>query len=617
MLRDGQVETVESMAAGGTVDAKARLAEYYAEQGQWEKLSSLWANRHTPPLVVLLRLIIEPGEMPLEGAVKMWQVRMLAHEEEAFQHVIDVLHEQDRADHAIDVLRDAAGTPPAWRQRLDWAEWHLLVRMLLRAERVVEALAMADDDTTRSWLAPVLAEQGRVDTLRTLMRPGDTGLALHLARTLADHGRLEEAAAIMMQRIDADEEYAYEWTIKLFVELGEKERALKVRRHRGHKLRSPIDKSDFELAQLLDQQGRHEEAIDILPRDGRAPRQLAELLAGIGRMEEAMGVLDAAQNDIRWKYVTDELAEHQAAILVRYDRVRELRDRAANGRPAHREIMRSHVHTRPGAGIEAQYDRCSGERPSSATKSLKRSRRVGNGMPEITHFDTDTAPESVVRLFWRQGVAATRLLDPVAATGLNRLSPYAMVGGNQELYRAARAPSSAPRAPGGARPALRRKPSPAAFRVGESAFEVMQVLGETGPDPAGHQRRRQAKKTARAAAHPDADQDAVRVGLEGVGDVHGGGRGDHVQQSWRLVCGHAQHVVDAPAEKVRRTGHLGAHSEPAAVRLPGQLRLPNTLSPLAVMTPVHSGTTRRTVTSIVTGPGSQPTSPCVRHRSER
>ncbi|MHC5908157.1 hypothetical protein ACVNF4_30375, partial [Streptomyces sp. S6] len=37
------------------------------------------------------------------------------------------------------------------------------------------------------------------------------------------------------------------------------------------------------------------------------------------------------------------------------------------------------------------------------------------------HFDPDAALETVVRLFWRQGVASTGIQDVVTATGLNRL----------------------------------------------------------------------------------------------------------------------------------------------------------------------------------------------------
>lgn len=55
-------------------------------------------------------------------------------------------------------------------------------------------------------------------------------------------------------------------------------------------------------------------------------------------------------------------------------------------------------------------------------------------MPDIKHFDPDATLETVVRLFWRQGVATTGIQDVVNATGLNRSSLYATFGGKQELY---------------------------------------------------------------------------------------------------------------------------------------------------------------------------------------
>ncbi|MCQ9177654.1 TetR/AcrR family transcriptional regulator [Streptomyces sp. IBSBF 2953] len=58
-------------------------------------------------------------------------------------------------------------------------------------------------------------------------------------------------------------------------------------------------------------------------------------------------------------------------------------------------------------------------------------------MPDIKHFDPDTALDTAMRLFWRQGMAATGIQDVVTATGLNRSSLYATFGGKQELYRAA------------------------------------------------------------------------------------------------------------------------------------------------------------------------------------
>jgi hypothetical protein len=53
---------------------------------------------------------------------------------------------------------------------------------------------------------------------------------------------------------------------------------------------------------------------------------------------------------------------------------------------------------------------------------------------------------------------------------------------------------------------------------------------------------------------------------------HGARHGHHVQEAWGLVRGHAQDVVDASAEEVRRTGDFGSDAEPATVGFPRQLR---------------------------------------------
>ncbi|MER5353128.1 TetR/AcrR family transcriptional regulator [Kitasatospora sp. NPDC002551] len=58
-------------------------------------------------------------------------------------------------------------------------------------------------------------------------------------------------------------------------------------------------------------------------------------------------------------------------------------------------------------------------------------------MADVKHFDPDATLDTVMRLFWRQGVATTGVQDVVDATGLSRSSLYATFGGKQELYRAA------------------------------------------------------------------------------------------------------------------------------------------------------------------------------------
>ncbi|MFC9286225.1 TetR/AcrR family transcriptional regulator [Streptomyces sp. NPDC057052] len=58
-------------------------------------------------------------------------------------------------------------------------------------------------------------------------------------------------------------------------------------------------------------------------------------------------------------------------------------------------------------------------------------------MSDIKHFDPDVALETVVRLFWRQGMASTGIQDVVTATGVNRSSLYSTFGDKRALYRAA------------------------------------------------------------------------------------------------------------------------------------------------------------------------------------
>jgi TetR/AcrR family transcriptional repressor of nem operon len=58
-------------------------------------------------------------------------------------------------------------------------------------------------------------------------------------------------------------------------------------------------------------------------------------------------------------------------------------------------------------------------------------------MPDVKHFDPDTALERAERLFWRQGAATTSIQAVTTATGLNRSSLYATFGGKRELYLAA------------------------------------------------------------------------------------------------------------------------------------------------------------------------------------
>ncbi|MFI9723076.1 TetR/AcrR family transcriptional regulator [Streptomyces sp. NPDC052396] len=60
-------------------------------------------------------------------------------------------------------------------------------------------------------------------------------------------------------------------------------------------------------------------------------------------------------------------------------------------------------------------------------------------MPDIKHFDPDTALERAERLFWQHGTgsAQSSIQAVTTATGLNRSSLYATFGGKRDLYLAA------------------------------------------------------------------------------------------------------------------------------------------------------------------------------------
>ena len=55
-------------------------------------------------------------------------------------------------------------------------------------------------------------------------------------------------------------------------------------------------------------------------------------------------------------------------------------------------------------------------------------------MADIKHFDVDATVETIVELFWRNGMAATGINDIVSATGINRSSLYATFGNKQSVY---------------------------------------------------------------------------------------------------------------------------------------------------------------------------------------
>lgn len=66
-----------------------------------------------------------------------------------------------------------------------------------------------------------------------------------------------------------------------------------------------------------------------------------------------------------------------------------------------------------------------------------RYRLVLGMMADVKHFDVDATLDSIVAVFWRNGMAATGIQNIVEITGLNRSSLYSTFGNKQRMYVAA------------------------------------------------------------------------------------------------------------------------------------------------------------------------------------
>lgn len=244
------------------------------------------------------------------------KVRLEAQEKAALAELIELLRAQGRVDEAITFLQ-------AHPETNDYAGRHLLVHLLLVQGRVADVRTMAGDSQrpyARTLVTGILAEQGRIEELRALGAPGPL-----LAHALAGLGRFDQAIAALQVCVDAHEQYAHDRLIDLLVEQGRADQALvalEARRHNPYELTST---AALDVARLLDEQGRAEDAIRVLRTRGGAPRQLAALLAGQGRTDEAVRVLDRAMADAKHSSVVGELAEAQADLLVEHGWIDELR----------------------------------------------------------------------------------------------------------------------------------------------------------------------------------------------------------------------------------------------------------------------------------------------------
>ncbi|MER5625843.1 hypothetical protein ABT061_32880 [Streptosporangium sp. NPDC002544] len=200
------------------------------------------------------------------------------------------------------------------------------------AEPLYRHAADADDESAASSLVGLLVEHGRVEeaiaVLRTRADAGDDIAALRLSGLLVDQGRAEEAVAVLRARADIGDPYAAYHLVNRLVEHG-----------RAEELRARADTGDTYAAQrlvnlLLDQE-QVEEAVAVLRPHTRAggedagddyatyaALQLVGLLAELELVEELCARADTGDT-----YAAVRLA----SLLAEQGRAEELRVRADTG----------------------------------------------------------------------------------------------------------------------------------------------------------------------------------------------------------------------------------------------------------------------------------------------
>jgi tetratricopeptide (TPR) repeat protein len=327
MLDEGRIEELRSAARTGTVLAGVRLAELYAEQGDIEELRALVSTKNKRLELLLADTLADTtaGQDDLETAVAVMKIRLASQQKDVLDQLIELLRAQDRIEEAISFLQ-------ARPEEADHTEQSLLVHLLLLQGRTEDVRTMAADSKSRyagTLVTGILAEQGRIEELRALDPHGFV-----LSHALVGLGRVDEAITVLQECLDANEPHAYDFLIKLLVEQGRVDQALTALESRPHNPYDKVSTVSLDVARLLDEHGRPEDAIRILRTRGPAPRQLAALLAARGRIDEAVRVFDRAMADHEHRFVIGELAGAQADLLIEYGRIDELRTRAETG---HRE----------------------------------------------------------------------------------------------------------------------------------------------------------------------------------------------------------------------------------------------------------------------------------------
>jgi thioredoxin-like negative regulator of GroEL len=265
LARKERVARLRLLAAGGHAEAAASLANLFSEMG------------HGDEAIAIMKTVADDAFMGREKLAGLLGIH-------------------GRMDD-LAALADDGDTDSAW----------VLADQLLGQRKREEAIAVlwtcaTRADTTNigtrvnaaSRLTELLAEEGRIDELRTLADNGNLGGATwKLADLLAERGQIDEAITILRSRESDDNQFAGWKLSNLFAKYG-RIADLQFLADSGN------DTAFARYIEVLGEQGKTDEAIAVLRTHARElfiDRKLASLLAKQGRDDEAIAVLRTYPED--------------------------------------------------------------------------------------------------------------------------------------------------------------------------------------------------------------------------------------------------------------------------------------------------------------------------------
>ncbi len=289
LAREERVGRLRSLAAGGHAEASARLANLLSEMG------------HGDEAIAIMKTVADDvfmGREKLAGLLgihgRMDDLAALADDgdTDAAWVLADQLLAQGKREEAIAVLWTCATRADTTNIGTRVSAASRLTELLAEEGRIDELRTLADNGDLggAAWqLADLLAERGQIDEAVAILRfhesNGNQFAGWKLSNLLAKHGRIAD----LQDLADSGNATAFARYVEVLDEEGKTDEAIAALRAHARELFI-----DRKLASLLAKQGRDDEAVAVLrtyPEDPFAAIDLAKLLAGQNQVDDAVAAL--------------------------------------------------------------------------------------------------------------------------------------------------------------------------------------------------------------------------------------------------------------------------------------------------------------------------------------